>query len=63
MAALGQQQRASNLDASGLAQLVTSQTDGIIGALPSGVSKYLSDAGLFDSLPAVERRASRLGAL
>jgi hypothetical protein len=51
MAALGQQQRASNLDASGLAKLVTSQTDGIIGALPSGISKYLGDAGLFDSLP------------
>ena len=52
MAALGQQQRAGNLDASGLARLVTSQADGIISSLPSGVSKYLSDAGLFDNLPA-----------
>jgi Bacterial protein of unknown function (DUF937) len=51
MAALGQQQRAGNLDASGLAKLVTSQTDRIISALPSGISKYLDDAGLFDSLP------------
>jgi Bacterial protein of unknown function (DUF937) len=51
MGALGQQQRAGNLDASGLARVVKSQADAIIGSLPSGVSKYLTDAGLFDGSP------------
>ena len=50
MAALGQQQRSQNLDASGLAQLLTSQTTNIAKALPAGVSKYLSGTGVFDGL-------------
>jgi hypothetical protein len=47
---LGQQQRTSGLDASGLARLVTSQKDNVLAALPSGFSNYLSGTGILDTL-------------
>jgi len=48
---LGQQQRSSGLDASGLAKLLASQKDDVLAALPSGFSKYLSGTGILDNLP------------
>ena len=48
---LGQQQRSRGLDSSGLASLLISQKDTILAALPSGFSKYLSEAGILDSVP------------
>jgi hypothetical protein len=56
---LGQQQRDSGLDASGLANLLTSQKSNIIGALPSGFSKYLSDAGIGDLTASSPKYPSR----
>lgn len=50
MGVLGQQQRTSGLDASGLARLLTSQKDNISRALPAGFSKYLGGTGILDSL-------------
>ena len=50
MGVLGQQQRASGLDATGLANLLTSQKDNIARALPAGFSKYLGGTGILDSL-------------
>jgi hypothetical protein len=47
---LGQQQRASGLDASGLANLLTSQKDNILRAIPPGLSRSLSGTGILDSL-------------
>ncbi len=47
---LGQQQRASGLDASGLANLIASQKDNIVRAIPPGFSKTLEETGLLDSL-------------
>ena len=52
MGVLGQQQRTSGLDATGLARLLTSQKDNIASALPSGVSKYLGGTDVLDSLVA-----------
>jgi hypothetical protein len=56
---LGQQQRDRGLDASGLANLLTSQKSNIAGALPSGFSKYLSDTGILDEMTSGARAASR----
>jgi hypothetical protein len=56
---LGQQQRDRGLDASGLANLLTSQKGNIAGALPSGFSKYLSDTGILDEVTSGARAASR----
>lgn len=50
MGALGQQQRASGLDASGLANLLMSQKDNIRRAIPAGLAASLSETGLFDSV-------------
>ncbi|MGO4683019.1 DUF937 domain-containing protein [Hyphomicrobium sp. 2TAF46] len=50
MGVLGQQQRASGLDATGLASLLNSQKDNIASALPAGFSNYLSDTGILDGL-------------
>lgn len=50
MGVLGQQQRASGLDATGLANLLTSQKDNIARALPAGFSNYLSGTGILDGL-------------
>ncbi|MBY0558867.1 DUF937 domain-containing protein [Hyphomicrobium sp.] len=52
MGALGQQQRASGLDATGLANLLSSQKDNITRALPAGFSNYLSGTGILDGLGA-----------
>ena len=48
MGVLGQQQRASGLDASGLADLLQSQKDNIVRALPPGFAKYLGGTGILD---------------
>ena len=48
LAALGQQQRSSGLDASGLASLLASQKDQIAAAIPPGLADQLSAAGLID---------------
>jgi hypothetical protein len=56
---LGQQQRDSGLDASGLANLITSQKSNIVGALPPGFSKYLGDTGILDDVTSVARTAPR----
>src|SRR5262245_2541737 len=56
---LGQQQRDKGLDASGLANLLTSQKSTIADALPSGFSKYLSDTGILDDVTSVARAAPR----
>ncbi|MBS0239568.1 MAG: DUF937 domain-containing protein [Proteobacteria bacterium] len=58
MGVLGQQQRASGLDATGLASLLNSQKDKIASALPAGFSNYLSDTGILDGLGAGTRSAS-----
>jgi hypothetical protein len=49
---LAHQQRDKGLDASGLARLLTSQKDSVVAALPSGFSKYLSEAGILDDVTA-----------
>jgi Bacterial protein of unknown function (DUF937)/PRC-barrel domain len=49
MGVLGQQQRASGLDATGLANLLASQKDNIVRALPAGFAKYLGETGILDS--------------
>jgi Bacterial protein of unknown function (DUF937) len=56
---LGQQQRGSGLDTAGLANLLTSQKRNVIGGLPSGFSKYLSDAGIGDLTVASSKYPSR----
>ena len=50
MGVLAKQQRATGLDASGLANLLTSQKDNIVSALPAGFSKYLGGTGILDSI-------------
>jgi hypothetical protein len=50
MGVLGQQQRASGLDASGLARMLDSQRDNIAHALPPGFANYLSGTGILDGL-------------
>jgi len=48
LGALGQQQREAGLDANGLASLLRSQKDQIVGAIPSGLADHLGAAGLLD---------------
>jgi hypothetical protein len=48
LGALGQQQRSSGLDASGLVSLLSSQKDQIVAAIPPGLADHLSAAGLVD---------------
>jgi len=50
MGVLGQQQRASGLDATGLADLLASQKDNIARALPAGFANYLSGTGILDRI-------------
>ena len=50
MGVLGQQQRASGLDASGLASLLSSQKDNILRSLPADFSRSLGETGILDSL-------------
>lgn len=62
LGALGQQQRNSGLDASGVASLLASQKDQIVSAIPSGLADQLSAAGLIDRTAArseIERAANR----
>jgi hypothetical protein len=47
---LGHEHRNRGLDASGLASLLTSEKDTVQAALPSGFSKYLSQAGILDEV-------------
>jgi hypothetical protein len=49
MGVLGQQQRASGLDASGLASLLSSQKDNILRSLPADFSRSLGETGILDS--------------
>jgi hypothetical protein len=50
MGVLGQQQRSAGLDASGLAALLASQKDEIAAAIPLGLAKQLSGAGLLGAV-------------
>ena len=50
MAVLGQQQRANNLDATAMADLLASQSDNISRAMPAGLAKYLGGAGLLEGI-------------
>ena len=50
MGVLGLQQRASGLDATGLANLLASQKDNIARALPAGFASYLSGTGILDRI-------------
>src|SRR5262245_48086211 len=47
---LGKEQQKSGLDASGLANLLTSQKDSFAAALPAGVSNLLSGSGIMESV-------------
>ena len=51
---LGKEARDRGLDASGLANLLTSQKNNVSAALPAGFSKYLSQAGVLDDVAALE---------
>jgi len=55
LGALGQHQRAAGLDANGLASLLRSQKDQIVGAIPSGLADHLGAAGLIDKAEAGAR--------
>jgi len=55
---LGHEQRDRGLDASGLASLLTSQKDTVQAALPSGFSKYLSQAGILEDVTGAATRAA-----
>ena len=59
---LGHAQRERGLDASGLASLLTSQKDEVVAAMPSGFSKYLSDAGILDDVTTRTRQICFTGA-
>jgi hypothetical protein len=69
LGAIGQQQRAIGLDASGVAWLLASQKDQIAAAIPSGLTDRLSAAGVIDGLnggvrggmAAATTTASRIG--
>jgi chemotaxis protein histidine kinase CheA len=50
LSVLGRQQKTSGLDATGLANLLTSQKDAIAGALPSGLANLLSGTGLLQGI-------------
>jgi len=47
---LGQQQKRSGLDASGLASMLAGQKDNIASAMPAGFSQLLSGSGLLDQI-------------
>jgi hypothetical protein len=55
---LGQQQRSGGLDASGLANLLSSQKDQIAAAMPSGLANVLGARGLFDTVAGSARRGA-----
>ena len=56
---LGKEARDRGLDASGLANLLTSQKNNVSAALPAGFSKYLSEAGVLDDCGLRTRTVSR----
>ena len=58
MGMLGQQQRSGGLDASGLANLLSSQRDQIAAAMPSGVANALGARGLIDTVEGGLRRSA-----
>ena len=55
---LGHEKRDSGLDASGLANLLTSQQSNITRALPSGFSKYLTGTGILDDVSVQAAKAT-----
>ena len=55
---LAQQQKSSNLDAGGLANLLAGQKDNIKSAMPAGFSDLLAGSGLLDSLSAPAKKMS-----
>jgi hypothetical protein len=55
LSGLGQHQRASGLDANGLASLLRSQKDQIVAAIPSGLADQLGAAGLIDRAESAAR--------
>jgi hypothetical protein len=55
---LGREQRDRGLDASGLANLLTSQKNNVIAALPTGFSRYLREAGIPDDVIASRARVA-----
>jgi len=55
---LGREQRDRGLDGSGLANLLISQKNNVSAALPSGFSKYLSQAGIPDDVIASRARVA-----
>jgi hypothetical protein len=56
--ALGHEQRSAGLDASGLASLLASQKDQIAAAMPPGLTKTLSTAGVLDAVGGGLRRTA-----
>jgi hypothetical protein len=50
MAVLGREQRSANLDAGGLARMLTSQKDEIAAAMPAGLSRLLDASGLYKAM-------------
>jgi hypothetical protein len=55
---LAQQQKASNLDAGGLASLLAGQKDNISAAMPAGFSDLLAGSGLLDSISGPAKKAA-----
>lgn len=58
MGQLAQTQRASGLDANGVASLLNSQKDNISAAMPAGFSNLLQGSGLLDSITGAARPAA-----
>jgi hypothetical protein len=50
MGVLGQQQKATGLDANGLARMLTQQKEEIADAMPSGLSSVLESSGLYQRI-------------
>ncbi len=59
---LGQQQRSTGMDASGLAAMFASQKDQIASAIPSGLADRLSNAGLVNTIDSGIRGGSAAAA-
>ena len=55
---LGQQQRSDGLDASGLANLLSSQKDQIAAAMPSGLANVMGARGMLDAFDGSLRRGA-----
>jgi hypothetical protein len=58
LGALGRQQRSGGLDASGLANLLSSQKDQITAAMPTGLANMMGARGMLDGLDAGLRRGA-----